>query len=477
MPTLIFKARSLLMVRAVLATLLLLSATSPCRAAEPQWAALNAQALEYFRTYLKLDTSNPPGNTKDAIAYLKQILDKEGIETATFESKPGMVSLVAWLPGPAGTKPLMLMSHADVVPARDVEWSHPPFSADVAGGYVWARGAMDDKSHGIMMLMTMLALKRQNLPLRRGVTMMVNADEEAGGEFGARFMAEKHWGAIDSAFAINEGGSGTPGWLGSEGVTFKVAVAEKKVMWLRITAKGRAGHGSMPHDENPNLILLHALGRLLAEPPPIRLTPVFIEAMKELSARMPFPASFELGHLGWPFMTRLALRGPLSQYPVQALMRNTISLTVLKSGFKVNVIPAIAQAEIDVRLLPEADAEAYLKRVKDKLADPRISIEFLQRPDDAPPSPTNGEAFEAIRKVVGESFPDAIVIPWMSSGGTDSRFLRARGVPAYGFEPIIVSPSDTARVHGVDERLSIENLNRGIRATYKLTLELCAAAN
>ncbi|MGH7949424.1 MAG: M20/M25/M40 family metallo-hydrolase, partial [Candidatus Binataceae bacterium] len=184
MPTLIIKTRSRFMLVAAFAMLLVLAAAVPCRAAEPDWEKLNAEALDYFRAYLRFDTSNPPGNTRDAIAYLKQILDKEGIKNATFEGKPGMVNLVAWLPGPAGTKPLMLMSHADVVPARAAEWTHPPFSAEIADGRVWARGAMDDKSHGIMMLMTMLALKRNNVPLRRGVTLTVNADEEAGGEFG-----------------------------------------------------------------------------------------------------------------------------------------------------------------------------------------------------------------------------------------------------------------------------------------------------
>ncbi|MGH7863716.1 MAG: M20/M25/M40 family metallo-hydrolase [Candidatus Binataceae bacterium] len=477
MPALIARARSVRVAAAALAMLLLHGATAPCHGAEPDWVKLDAEALEYLRTYLRIDTSNPPGITKDAIAYLQQILDNEGIETATFEGKRGMVSLVARLAGPPETKPLMLMSHADVVPARAQEWSHPPFSADIAEGFVWARGARDDKSHGIMMLMTMLALKRRNVALRRGVTMMVNADEEAGGKFGARFMAENHWDVIDSAFAINEGGGGTTGWLGSEGVTFKVAVAEKKVMWLRITATGRAGHGSMPQDDNPNLILLRALGRLLAQPPPIQLTEVFTEAMKTVSKRMPFPESFALAHLNWPYMTRYAMRGPLSQYPVQALMRNTISLTVLKSGFKVNVIPAVAQAEIDVRLLPEVDADAYLKQIKDTLADRRISIELIQRPEDAPPSPTDSEAFNAIRKVVAEIFPNAMVIPWMSSGGTDSRFMRSRGVPSYGFEPVIEATVDAARVHGVDERISIENLHRGIRATYALTLDLCAASN
>src|SRR5271156_2172831 len=211
-------------------------------AAQIDWNKINSEALDYYLTYLRFDTTNPPSNTAAAIAYLKSILDKEGIATETFESKPGMVTLVAKLPGPAGVKPLMLMSHADVVPAVRANWTHPPFSADLSGGYVWARGAIDNKAHGIMALMTMLALKRNNVPLRRGVEMMVNPDEEAGGDNGATWMVNNHWDAIDPAFAFNEGGEGAPDWLGIKGVAFTVAVSEKRVNWLHVTVRGKGGH-------------------------------------------------------------------------------------------------------------------------------------------------------------------------------------------------------------------------------------------
>jgi acetylornithine deacetylase/succinyl-diaminopimelate desuccinylase-like protein len=156
------------------------------------WDKLNAEALEYFRDYLRFDTTNPPSNTAAAIDYLKKLLDREGIATETFESKPGMVSLVAKLPGPAGTKPMLLMSHADVVPAVAANWSHPPFGADLSDGYVWARGTIDNKAHGIMALMTMIAIKRGNIALRRGIELMVNPDEEAGGANGAEWMVTNH---------------------------------------------------------------------------------------------------------------------------------------------------------------------------------------------------------------------------------------------------------------------------------------------
>src|ERR1700676_1081541 len=213
------------------------AAPAAVASASPQidWNKLNAEGLSYFQSYLRFDTSNPPDDTSAAINFLKQILDKEGIETQVFVSKPGMANLVARLPGPPGLKPMLLMSHADVVPVVAKDWSHPPFSADLADGFVWARGAIDNKAHGIMALMTMLALKRNGVALRRGVEMMINPDEEAGGDNGADWMVKNHWDAIAPEFAINEGGDGAPEWLGTKGTTFLVAVSEKRVDWLHIS--------------------------------------------------------------------------------------------------------------------------------------------------------------------------------------------------------------------------------------------------
>ncbi len=468
--------KNILTILAALALALIVSSlVTAADSAHIDWNKLDAEALGYFRTYLRFDTTNPPDQTADAIAFLKQILDKEGIETEVFVSKPGMANLVAHLPGPAGVKPLLLMSHADVVPTVAKDWKHPPFSADLADGFVWGRGAIDNKAHGIMALMTMLALKRNATPLKRGVEMMVNCDEEAGGDDGANWMGANHWDAFDPAFAFNEGGDGTPNWLGSRGVTFRIAVTEKRVMWLRLTAHGKAGHGSMPNANNPNLILIKALARLLAEPPPFRLTPVFDEAMRTLAPRMDSSAaSFELAHLSWPYMMEIAARGPLSLYTIQALMHDTIAPTMLNAGMKVNVIPSTAEAGIDCRLLPDTDADAFLKHLHDALG-PNIDIDFIQHPDPSPTSPTSGAAWDAMKRVVADDFVDTIIAPNMTSGGTDSRFLRVKGVPAYGFVPIILPEPEAVRIHGVDERLSIDNLNRGIRATYDLTMKLCAA--
>lgn len=439
----------------------------------PDWNPIDKEALDYFRTYLRFDTANPPDNTAQAIAFLKSVLDREGIETKTFESKPGAVSLVARLPGLSDKKPLLLLSHADVVPAVAANWSHPPFAADLTDGFVWGRGAIDNKAHGIMALMTLLTLKRSHRPLNRGVVMMVNPDEEAGGGQGAEWMAANHWDAFDPAFAVNEGGFATPDPFGGHDQVFLVQVAEKRVMWLRLIAHGRSGHGSVPTSDNPTQILINGLSRLLAAQPPVRLTPIISDALPEFAARENFPVSFELAHIGYPLMLDAAMNGPLKPDFIQALLRDTISPTMLTGSPKVNVIPSTAEAGLDCRLLPGTNAEEFLLHMKDLLADNRITIEFIQKPDLGPISPSSGEAWDAIRRVVVDDFPDTFVVPWMSTGGTDSYFLREKNVSVYGFVPIVLDRHELETVHGVNERLSVENLNRGIKATYDLTMILC----
>ena len=464
----------LLFLLAVLASML--SSLPSARAADPapDWKAINREALPYFQTYIRFDTTNPPDNTAQAIAFIRSILDKEGIQTATFESKPGAVSLVARLPGPADKKPFLLLSHADVVPAVAADWSHPPFSGELVDGYVWGRGAIDNKAHGIMALMTMLTLHRNHVPLRRGVVMMINPDEEADGANGAEWMSANHWDAFAPAFAVNEGGVATPDPFGGHQDAFQVTVAEKRVMWLHLTAHGRSGHGSVPTPDNPTLILINALVRLLANQPEVRLTAIMSEALPVYAAHESFPTSFELGHLDWPFVLGYAMEDPLKPDFLQALMRDTISPTMLSGSLKVNVIPSTAEADLDCRLLPGTNVDAFLNRMKGLLADKRITIDFIQKPDSGPISPTSGEAWDAIKKVVSQDFPSTFVVPWMSTGGTDSRLMRDRGVPAYGFVPIVLNVGELRRVHGVDERLSVENLDRGIKATYDLTTMLCA---
>jgi acetylornithine deacetylase/succinyl-diaminopimelate desuccinylase-like protein len=441
----------------------------------PDWRAIDVEALEYFRRYVQFDTTNPPGNTAAAIAYLKALLDREGIETESFESKTGMVTLVARIPGDVTRRPLLFMSHADVVPAAADEWKHPPFSADLADGYLWGRGTIDNKAHGIMALMTMIALKRQGIRLRRGVEMMVTPDEEAGGEWGTRWMLNNHFESIDPAFAINEGGGGGADPFGANAASFDIAVTEKAPLWLHLTAKGTSGHASLPNPDNPNQILVGGLARLMAmaSARPARLEPLVARDFSESGLRQSFPASFELSHLNWPYMLDIASRGPLAAPSLQASLRDTISITIISAGNKVNVVPSSAEADVDCRLLPDTDAAAFIRDVKAALG-PRIAVEARLKPIAAKPSPAAGELWDAIAKVISTDFKGTRLAPTMTTAVTDSRFMRARGIPTYGFVPMVLSDDEADGIHGVDERISIENFNRGLRATYDLTTEVCA---
>ncbi|HLI79902.1 MAG TPA: M20/M25/M40 family metallo-hydrolase [Candidatus Binataceae bacterium] len=449
------------------------SSTNATRA--PDWRTLDAEALDYFRRYVQFDTTNPPSNTADAIAYLKKLLDREGIENETFESKPGMVTLVARIPGDVTLRPLLFMSHADVVPAAGGEWTHPPFSADLADGYVWGRGAIDNKAHGIMALMTMIALKRASVRLRRGIEMMINPDEEAGGEWGARWMVDNHFESIDPAFAINEGGTASEDPFRPNVADFPIAVSEKMPLWLHLTAKGVSGHASIPSPDNPNQILVEGLSRLMtmASARPAHLEPLVAQSFLDRARYEPFPISYELTHLDWPGMLDVASRGILAAPSLQASLRDTLTLTIITAGNKVNVIPSHAEADVDCRLLPDTDAAAFIREVQ-AAAGPRIAVEARLRPIRAKPSPASGELWDAITKVIHTDFKGMGFAPTMMTAVTDSRFLRARGIPVYGFLPLVLKGADGDGIHGVDERLSVENFNRGLRATYDLATEVCA---
>ena len=326
-----------------------------------------------------------------------------------------------------------------------------------------------------MALMTLLALKREHVALRRGVEMMINPDEEAGGENGAKWMVENHWDAIDPAFALNEGGSATYRLARRYHADLQRRCREKRVMWLQ-AHRARAGgtwlgadRRQSDPDPNPRArATAYSSARHPRDSPDGQCVP------RDRRARNP-PASFELDHLGWPFVLGYALRGPLHPNDIQALLRDTITPTMLSGSLKINVIPSTAEAGLDCRLLPGTDAKDFMDRMRALLNDDRITIDTFQAPDSPPPSPTSGKMWDAIGRVVAADFPGTYIVPWMTSGGTDSRFLREKGVPAYGFIPIVLTPAEERRFHGVDERLSVENLNRGIKATYDLAIDLCAA--
>ena len=439
--------------------------------AKLDWKALGDEAVSILSRYIQVDTTNPPGNEMKAAAFLKALLDKEGIEARIVESAPGRANLYARLRGNGSKKALVLMHHMDVVPADMKLWKEPPFGGLVKGGEIWGRGSLDNKGGGVMELMTLLTLKRQGIALKGDVIFLGTADEEAGGMLGASFLLEKHADLFkDVSVVLNEGGGIR---VGDDGRTrlYSVGVAEKVPLWLKLTAPGTPGHAASPGDNQAVLKLIAALNRLASYQSPIKVVP---EVQKFYAdSAVTAPADRREHYLD----LRKALQEPafatefLKDRSNNARVRNTISITGIKGSDKINVIPAEASAEVDVRLLPGEEPQAFIGELRRVLADDSIKIEILLS-RTAATSPTSPEAMKVITDYAKANDPGAAVLFPVGSGFTDCHFFRAKGIPCLGFLPQRSTPSSEGLVHGVDERMPVERLTSAIRAMYEIVRKL-----
>ena len=429
------------------------------------WNALADEAVELLSQYIRLDTTNPPGNERVACDWLAAILDREGIEYEQYEPAPGRTSLVATLPGDGpGGSALVLLHHSDTVPAEQAYWTAGPHAGAVRDGYVWGRGALDMKGMGVLELLVLLLHRRRGLPLRRPLRLIAVADEESGGEQGIEFLNRAHPETLDCAFVINEGGTGSTEIFGVERPVFQIGVAEKGPLWVRLSASGPAGHGSVPLREAAALDrLVRALARVLDWAQPVEITPPVAAYFEGLHAASLLP--------GAPDETLLAALG--AQHPrVASLLANTISLTGVHGGIKHNVIPGEASATVDARLLPGGDPGVFLERLRAVIADDEIRTEIVLT-SSTETSSTDTELYRAIETAVRAEVPDAVVVPSVSTGSTDSRVFRRRGILAYGFVPVLLGPDEAGRTHGHDERISIANLRLGLSLLFRTVRLVC----
>jgi acetylornithine deacetylase/succinyl-diaminopimelate desuccinylase-like protein len=270
----------------------------------------------------------------------------------------------------------------------------------------------------------------------------------------------------------DEGSGGLKGVFGPR-VMFGVAVAEKRVQWLRLTATGEPGHGSMPHNNNANATLLNALHRIVRSPRPMHVNATAAEMFKSIASTQKFPASLALQNLSNPLMLSLAAKRLESDKLTNSLLRDTISLNVLKAGYKTNVIPERAEAELDCRLLPETDDDEFRRWLQERIADERVQLEVIQSSPPSGVAPMENPFYKTVVNAVNRHAPGAGVFPLLVPGATDGRYWRQRGYPAYGFGPMILEREDLNRPHGIDERISIENLMLGIKMTRDIIRELC----
>lgn len=429
------------------------------------WDATTDEAVDLLSQYLRVDTSNPPGNESAAVDFLAAILDHEGISYQRYEPAPGRESLRAVLPGDGGAGPLMLLNHTDVVPVERQFWTVDPFGGLVKDGYVWGRGALDMKGMGVVELIAVLLLKRLRIPLRRDVVFFAIGDEEAGSDVGVEWFGRHHPELLRADYCINEGSYGWTDLLGSSRPIFGYAPTEKGPCWLQLRVEGPPGHGSLPHDQNALAVLARALCRLDNWQRPRIVLP-------ELR-----PFFDELGRIGLlPGDDSAALEQTIrGDRMLNAITSNTISLTTCHAGIKANVIPALAEASLDCRLLPGTDHRDWLREVEAIIDDPRVAVEVLFQAETEPSDPSS-EALRLAAEVIHDYDEEALFVPTISSWFTDSRVCRRLGVPSYGFIPFLLSAEDYAGIHGHNERVSIDNLRLGSQILVELTRRLAARA-
>ena len=432
----------------------------------PDWDALTEEATELLSAYIRVDTVNPPGNETRACDFYGAILDREGIPYRLYEppDAPGRGTLVATLPGDgSGGKQLILLNHTDVVPFEREHWTVDPLGGEVSEGYIWGRGTLDMKGMGIMELITFLLHHRHRLPLRRDLTFIAVADEEAGSVHGTDFLAREHPELIDCVCVINEGGRGHTHPFGVERPLMAIGVAEKTPFWVTLRTQGSTGHGSIPKPDNAAARLVRALQRVEDWERPVRISPelqAYFDGLHAAGLIAEEPTSEVIEQLSAP------------QPRMDALLRDTISVTTLQSGVKHNVIPAEASATLDCRLVPGSDQDAFLAKMVEVIDDDEVEVEVVLR-DFGPPSPIGSELYETLSRAVRNTVEDAVVVPNIGPGISDSRIFRRHGYPAYGFVPVFVPPSDQTLARGNDERIAIEGLRMGMQILHDAVRSIC----
>jgi acetylornithine deacetylase/succinyl-diaminopimelate desuccinylase-like protein len=448
-----------------------LTAASQARETRPiDWNALALESQRVLSEYLRINTTNPPGNEIKGALFLKNILEKEGFEVQLMDSAElgaGRVNLYTRLKGNGSKKAIALVHHIDVVPATPSYWEVDPFSGAIKDGYIWGRGALDMKGEGVAHLMAMIAVKRAGVPLSRDIVFIANSDEELGSQ-GAIIFAQKHADLLkDVEFLVTEGGDNlvTAGKLHY----FGIGVAEKRTFWQRLTVKGTPSHGSRPTKQNPVPRLVAALNRLANYETPLHVTPGVDKFFRDISRMYPEPRQTWLSNVAVALKKPTAKAWILSDVYWNAILRNTISLTGMTGSNKTNVIPPEATAEIDVRLLPDQNPADVLASLKKVAADTAVHFTLLLEPKAPLESPTNSDFFKAIEKAAHDRDPNVFVTTPMLTGATDRPSYQKLGIKTYGLDPFKVEKSDAQRgVHGNNERLSVENVGFGVHYMYDI---------
>jgi len=458
-----------------LACLLLLPALAP--AAPPpsiNWTRADAETLRHFTALLRINTSNPPGHETRAATYLKAVLDRAGIPAQLLALDPARANLVARLKGDDSLPPIAILGHTDVVPVQRAHWFFDPFAAVRRHGFIYGRGAIDDKEIVTAGLMVMLLLHRQHVPLHRDIIFIAEAGEEGTPRVGINFLVRHYWSSIAAQYALAEGGSAVA--VGGRVRLVTIATAEKVPRGVRLIAHGPSGHASCPTPDNAVTRLAAAVAKLGQWRTPMRVSST-TRAYFNLLASISDPADADrYRHVGDP-QRAPEIDAYFRRYEPEsyALLHTTLAPTILNAGIARNVIPSTAEAFIDIRALPDEDMPRFYARMRALINDPDISI--LPYPADrpaTPPSSTDTAMFRALEHAQREMFPDAITVPALLTGATDLAQLRARGVQAYGFGPVVEAGSP-GQAHADNERLPAASLYELVRFLFLAVREVAAA--
>jgi len=425
-------------------------------------------ALDRLGEYISIDTVNPPGNEVRGVAFFSKIFDEAGIPYETVESAPGRGNIWARLEG--GDEPaLVLLHHIDVVPATPEFWDTDPLVAEIKGGMMYGRGALDTKSLGIMHLEAFLSLQNK-IDMNRDVIFMATADEEAGGLFGAGWLVENRPEIFEGVgYLLNEGGGGT--LIENNQIVMGIEVAQKRPYWLRLISKDTPGHGSVPLQTSATTRLIAALGRIQMAP----FEPHIMDSVRDMFSQLaPYEAlkwqeamrNIDQAVLDPEFLNELQAERP----GFNALIRNTCSITMLTGSDKINVVPPVASAELDCRILPDQDAEEFLSAIRELVNDDQIEIEEIIL-FGAAQSSTDTGLYGLISSVTKKHFPAAGIVSSVLTGFTDSHFFRDLGIASYGFGPAVMPPEVRSSIHGNNERIPVDSFNEGVQIMTEVVQE------
>lgn len=440
------------------------------------WEAAGEESINYLVDLIRLDTSNPPGNETIAANYLKAALATEGIDSELYALEPDRANLVARIKGNGSKRPILIMGHTDVVGVQRERWTEDPFGGLRSDGWVYGRGTLDDKDNVTAGLMVMLMLKRYGVDLDRDIIFLAESGEEGTPHVGINYMVENHLDLIDAEFCLAEGGNNI---LEATGVkVVGIQTAEKKPRRATLIARGTAGHGSVPRLDNAVTHLANAVAKAGAWQTEMRLNDTTRAYFDRLASISEPEDAWRYRNVDNPAETDAIQQYFLENFPFHySVLRTSVVPTVIGGGFRNNVIPSEATAVLDIRMLPDEDVDAFYQKLADVIDDPLVEVvpEPIYRPESAP-SPIDNDMFQTLEKVSKQMYPEATVIPSMSTGATDMAQTRAAGMPSYGIGPIrsIEEMNSGNGAHGDNERVSEDAMKQLVQFLWYTIIDIAA---